>query len=73
MAKNKTLFISAAAYDYHTLVKVAEINGYLGLIGIHDAQGGYLLSFPDEDGRADALIAEYRKRLQDLENNIWMH
>ena len=37
----------------------------------HDAEDGYLLTFPDNDGHADRRIAEYRSRLRDLEHNIW--
>ena len=42
-----TLYISAAEYDYHTLVKVAEMAGLHGIIGFHETEDGYLLSFPD--------------------------
>ncbi len=67
-----TEFISALEYDYHTLVKVAEMAGLAGVVGFHEAAGGYLLSFPDGENTA-AQIADYRARLRDLENNIWMH
>lgn len=40
-------------------------------IGFHDTDTGYLVSFPDDDGKADQRMAEYKKRLVDLENNIW--
>lgn len=40
-----TLYISAAEYDYHTLVKVAEMAGLHGIIGFHETEDGYLLSF----------------------------
>lgn len=29
------------------------------------------VSFPDDDGKADQRMAEYKKRLVDFENNIW--
>ena len=66
------LFISAAEYDYHTLLKVAEIAGLAGIVGFHEAGDGYLISFPEGE-QVDALIADYKGRLRDLENNIWMH
>ena len=60
----KNLYISAAEYDYHTLLKVAEMAGLAGI--------GYLVSFPDGEN-TDTLINDYKSRLKDLENNIWMH
>ena len=68
----KNLYISAADYDYHTLLKVAEMAGLAGLVGFHEAGDGYLISFPEGE-QVDALIADYKGRLRDLENNIWMH
>ena len=68
----KNLYISAAEYDYHTLLKVAEMAGLAGLVGFHEAGDGYLISFPEGE-QVDALIADYKGRLRDLVNNIWMH
>ena len=68
----KNLYISAAEYDYHTLLKVAEMAGLAGIVGFHEAGDGYLVSFPDGEN-TDALINDYKSRLKDLENNIWMH
>ena len=68
---NKTLEISAMQYDFHTLLKVSDICGLTGEIGFHDTDTGDLVSFPDDDGKADQRMAEYKKRLVDLENNIW--
>ncbi|MCI7641107.1 MAG: hypothetical protein MSS49_02330 [Subdoligranulum variabile] len=68
----KNLYISAAEYDYYTLLKVAEMAGLAGLVGFHEAGDGYLISFPEGE-QVDALIADYKGRLRDLENNIWMH
>ena len=67
---NKTLSISAMQYDFHTLLKVSDICGLTGEIGFHDTPNGYLISFPDGDGKADKRMAEYQSRLKDLENNI---
>ena len=58
------LYISAAEYDYHTLLKVAEMAGLAG--------DGYLVTFPDGEN-TEALVNDYKGRLRDLENNIWMH
>ena len=66
------LLISSKEYDYHTLVKVAEMAGLAGVIGFHQAGDDYLVTFPDGD-KTEALIADYKGRLKDLENNIWMH
>lgn len=67
-----TIFISAAEYDYHTLVKVAEMTGLHGIIGFHETQDGYLLSFPNGE-ETPTLIDLYKSYLRDLENNIWVH
>ena len=66
------LLISANEYDYHTLVKVAEMAGLAGIIGFHSAGDDYLVSFPDGDN-AEELTRDYKSRLKDLENNIWQH
>ena len=66
------LYISAAEYDYHTLLKVAEMAGLAGIIGFHETGDGYLVTFPDGEN-TEALINDYKGRLRDLENNIWMH
>ena len=49
------LYISAAEYDYHTLLKVSEMAGLAGIIGFHEAGDGYLVTFPDGEN-AEALI-----------------
>lgn len=46
--------------------------GLAGIVGFHEAEGGYLLSFPKGEG-SEKLIEDYKSRLRDLENNIWMH
>ena len=66
------LLISSKEYDYHTLVKVAEMAGLAGVIGFHQAGDDYLVTFPDGD-KTEALIADYKGRLKDLENNILSH
>lgn len=66
------VFISEAQYDYHTLLKVAEMAGLAGLVGFHEAGDGYLVTFPDGEN-TEAMVRDYKARLKDLENNIWMH
>ena len=66
------LYISANDYDYHTLVKVSQTAGLYGIIGFHAAGEGYLLSFPEGDN-TQAQINDFKARLKELENNIWMH
>lgn len=66
------VLISSREYDYHTLLKVAEMAGLAGIVGFHQAGDDYLLTFPDGENTA-ALVADYKARLKDLENNIWMH
>ena len=66
------LYINSSEYDYHTLVKVAEMAGLAGLVGFHESEDGYIVSFPDTEN-TQALINDYKARLRDLENNIWQH
>lgn len=66
------VLFSSREYDYHSLVKVAEMAGLVGVIGFHSVHDDYLLTFPDIDN-VDALVRDYRARLRDLENNRWVH
>ena len=66
------VLISSMEYDFHTLVKVAEMAGLAGGVGFHTAGDDYLLTFPDVEN-ADKLVEDYKARLRDLENNIWSH
>ena len=63
------LHINNSEYDYHTLVKVAEMAGLAGLVGFHESEDGYI---PDTEN-TQALINDYQARLRDLENNIWQY
>ena len=49
------LHINNSEYDYHTLVKVAEMAGLAGLVGFHESEDGYIVSFPDTEN-TQALI-----------------
>ena len=66
------LHINNSEYDYHTLVKVAKMARLAGLVGFHESENGYIVSFPDTEN-TQALINDYKARLRDLENNIWQH
>ena len=66
------VLISSREYDYHTLLKVAEMAGLAGIVGFHEAGDDYLLTFPDGED-TPALVADYKARMKDMENNIWMH
>ena len=66
------VLISSHDYDYHTLIKVAEMAGLAGIVGFHAAGEDYLLTFPEGEN-TEALVADYKARLRDLENNIWVH
>lgn len=70
---NNTLFISDRDYDLHTIRKVAAVNSFLGNISVHDAEGGYLLSFTGCPGGAEYAIAEFKQYLFDITRNIWSH
>ena len=51
------LHINNREYDYHTLVKVAEMAGLAGLVGFHESEDGYIVSFPDTEN-TQALIKD---------------
>lgn len=64
------LMISSQEYDFHSLVKVAEMAGLIGTVGFHQAGDDYLVTFPDIK-EASEMVADFRARLRGLENNIW--
>lgn len=57
--------ISNSEYDYHTLLKGARMAGLAGIVGFHESED----SLPDGES-TQALIKDYKARLQDLKNNI---
>ena len=59
-------------YDSHTLLKGARMVGLASIVGFHESEDGYIVSFPDTEN-TQALINDYQARLRDLENNIWQH
>lgn len=64
------LMISSKEYDFHSLIKVAEMAGLVGTVGFHQAGDDYLVTFPDV-ADAPRMAADFRARLRGLENNIW--
>ena len=64
------LMISSLEYDFHSLVKVAEMAGLTGVVSFHQAGDDYLVTFPDIK-EAPEMAADFRARLRGLENNIW--
>ena len=58
------LHINNSEYDYHTLVKVAEMAGLAGLVGFHESEDSYIVSLPDGES-TQALIKDYKACLQD--------
>ena len=64
------LMISSQEYDFHSLIKVAEIAGLVGVVGFHQAGDDYLVTFPDVED-TPKMVADFRARLRGLENNIW--
>ena len=65
------VLISSKEYDYHTLIKVAEMAGLAGIVGFHPAGEDYLITLPDGENTAE-LVRDYKARLKGLENNIWL-
>lgn len=66
------VLFSSKEYDFHTLIKVAEIAGLAGVASFHQAGDDYLVTFPDVE-KTEEMVQDYRARLRDLENNIWSH
>lgn len=66
------IMISSKEYDFHTLIKVAEIVGLAGVVSFHQAGDDYLVTFPDVE-KTEEIVKDYRIWLRDLENNIWSH
>lgn len=64
------LMISSQEYDFHSLIKVAEMAGLVGVVGFHQAGDDYLVTFPDVED-TPKMVADFRARLRGLENNIW--
>ena len=64
------LMISSQEYDFHSLIKVAEMAGLVGVVGFHQAGEDYLVTFPDVED-TPKMVADFRARLRGLENNIW--
>lgn len=64
------LFVSDRQYDYRSLIKVAQANGYLGNIRVHTVKDGYIITFPD---CIDGAKEIFHQRLEDLTRNIWSH
>ena len=64
------LMISSQEYDFHSLVKVAEMAGLAGVVSFHPAGDDYLVTFPDIK-EAPEMVADFRARLRGLEHNIW--
>ena len=64
------LMISSLEYDFHSLVKVAEMVGLAGVVSFHQAGDDYLVTFPHV-ADAPKMAADFRARLRGLENNIW--
>lgn len=63
------LHISNNEYDYHTLLKGARMARLAGIVGFHEAGDSYIVSLPDGES-TQALIKDYKARLQNLKNNI---
>ena len=59
-------------HDSHILLKGARLVGLAGIVSFHESEDGYIVSFPDGEN-TQALIKNYKARLQDLKNNIWQH
>ena len=66
------VLFSSMEYDFHSLIKVAEMAGLVGVIGFHQAGDDYLVTFPDVE-KTEEIVQDYRARLRNLENNIWSH
>lgn len=66
----KMIFVGLDQYDYHSILKVIEASGSLGLIKVFDAPNGYNIVFKDCIEEADRI---FMQKLSALTNNIWMY
>ena len=66
------VLFSSMEYDFHSLIKVAEMAGLAGVVTFHQAGNDHLLTFPDIEN-VEKLVEDYKARLHDLENNVWSH
>lgn len=66
------VLFSSREYDFHSLIKVAEMAGLAGVITFHQVGDDYLVTFPDVE-KTEEMVQDFRTRLRDLENNIWSH
>ena len=41
------VLFSSMEYDFHSLIKVAEMAGLAGVVSFHQAGDDYLVTFPD--------------------------
>jgi len=55
------LHINNSEYDYHTLVKVAEMAGLAGIVGFHESEDGYIVSFPDTENTRRRLLTTTKR------------
>ena len=44
------LMISSKEYDFHSLVKVAEMAGLAGVVSFHQSGDDYLVTYPEGEG-----------------------
>ena len=61
------LHINNSEYDYHTLVKVAEMAGLAGIVGFHESEDGYMVSFPDTEN-TQTLITHRCKTINTVDS-----
>ena len=75
-ASVSVVFVAVApvpAADAYGLTGWQKFDSLLaGLVGFHESEDGYIVSFPDTEN-TQALIKDYKARLRDLENNIWQY
>lgn len=65
------MFGIRAAIPATSRLNVIKYANLASLLQTNELLGNYRVSFPDDDSKADQRMAEYKKRLIDLENNIW--
>lgn len=71
--QDNVMFFSDKEYDVHSLYRLIFMNSELGTIRVHDAEGGYLLTFRDCPKSPQESMRLFQKYLDDLINNKWSH
>ena len=70
--RENELYISNVRYDLHTVQKVVAAKSTLAEIRIHEAEGGYLLTFYHCICPVQEAKYEFMQCMNDVKRNKWI-